>query len=76
MSNEQNPPNPAPPLKGTTASDNPQENAAAYPTEPETPGANPDHTSEGVKKMKGREPYAVMKEEEPPKSGSIPGASK
>jgi hypothetical protein len=68
-------PNPAPPLE-STFTDDPQSNPSAYPSDPETPGANPAHTSEGLAKMKGKEPYAPLKEEEPPKKGTIPGASK
>lgn len=74
LSNPTNP-NPARIGTGLAFTDNPEQNPSAYPTEPESPGANPAHTSEGLKKMKGLEPYAPVKEENAKeKKGEVPGA--
>jgi hypothetical protein len=42
---------------GLVFTSNPEQNASAYPGEPETPGANPLHTGRGLKKMEGKETY-------------------
>jgi hypothetical protein len=63
LSNPTNP-NPASIGTGLAFTDSAEQNASAYPGEPETPGANPVHTSEGLKKMKGQEPYAPVKEQD------------
>jgi hypothetical protein len=70
-----NPINPSPLSSGLVFTDNPEQNAAAYPGEPETPGANPAHTSEGLKQMQGKEPYAPVEEQDAKKKkGEIPSA--
>jgi hypothetical protein len=74
LSNPTNP-NPAGIGTGLAFTDNPGQNPSAYESEPETPGANPAHTSEGLKKMKGREPYARIEETSAPKQGEL-GAGK
>ena len=72
-----NPVNPSPASIGTglAFTDNPEQNPSAYESEPETPGANPAHTSEGLKKMKGREPYARIEGHLLPSRGSLGLAS-
>jgi hypothetical protein len=42
---------------GLIFTNNPEQNAAAYPGEPEIPGANPMHTGKGLRKMEGKETY-------------------
>ena len=73
-----NPINPTP-ESGLDFSDDPVDNPSAYPTQPETPGADPAHTAEGVAKMKGREPYTRIEEESAAsvaKEGTIGGEAK
>jgi hypothetical protein len=75
LSNPTNP-NPAGIATGLAFTDSAEQNASAYPTEPETPGANPAHTSEGLKKMKGLEPYAPIKEQDAAsKKGEVKASS-
>jgi hypothetical protein len=45
---------------GLIFTNNPEQNASAYPGEPETPGANPLHTGRGLKKMEGKETYVKL----------------
>jgi hypothetical protein len=69
---EGRPGNPINPVEsGLTFSDKPEENPAAYPTEPETPGAKPENTAEGVAKAKGKEPYLPFEEDDPAKKGAV-----
>ena len=42
---------------GLIFTSNPEQNASAYPGEPETPGANPMHTGKGLLKMGSKETY-------------------
>jgi hypothetical protein len=42
---------------GLIFTNNPEQNASAYPGEPETPGANPMHTGRGLLKREGKETY-------------------
>jgi hypothetical protein len=75
LSNPTNP-NPASIGSGLAFTDSAEQNPSAYSSEPETPGANPAHTSEGLKKMKGLEPYAPIKEQEAKgKKGEVQGSS-